>query len=268
MKSAERSAEVEWDFPAWKAFSEGRRPEMNTKAAVLLLCLSCLQLGCDSSSSSGNSESSNPGTSASESQAKKTSDKLDRMAEKLSRSTAMSILKERFPVPPDNRIADASFPSTVTARLGGTKPEDDYDLPFYRRLVAEGFLKDAGCKPGTDEYPFWSCSFVLVPHSDFRIGNNGVIFVTLARSRWNAVTGVMQQGSTARVEVEVVTGPTDTWKRLAPIVESESKNHPAPFVLRSDMRWRSIPADLREMRVGETFYFARYDDGWRLESVR
>lgn len=236
------------------------------KIGVLVLCLGCLQVGCGKSAETKNSAE----TGAPEKQAEKAGGQ-GRLAEKLDRNTALALLKERFPVPPyvnfNMSFLGVEIPSTIGAKMGGDSPEGDADVDFYRHMAIGGLLKQVEC--ATKNPDFFEYCFVPA-HPDVRpspSGRPGWMWITFSRTRYGAVTGIIQEGPKAVAEVEFVLVPTDGWKRSAAIVELAAKTPERQWGARGWLQWRQIPRPAREVVVKNRCYFARYDDGWRFDSI-
>jgi len=124
-------------------------------------------------------------------------------------------------------------------------------IAFLDELVKIGLLGELTKKPEIEEGRGITHHYKLLPHP-----------------------GVSQEGGQAMVEAIIDQVPTDHFKQIDRIVVEMEKNGKGPrsepsviggtpaVLSRALGRWPT-ENDIRQKRVG-VFYFAMYDDGWRV----
>lgn len=218
--------------------------------------------------------------------------KTDRMAETLDRATALEILKENekkllgtqgqhtnmrsgFYLP--NVFAGPEEVSGQTSVTLSSLPRGQFlEEKFLCRLAKAGVLKQTKVE-NADKYAalggpikglvveYASRNPEVQPLSY----NNNWFDITVGRNSFGKVVGIRQEGSEARVEVEVVTVPTDVYKRMheiaAAMMAEEQIDPTSPMVKQGcgGGAWCRF-LEVREESNTERFALARYDDGWRV----
>jgi len=220
------------------------------------------------------------------------------MAQNLDRGTALAILKEVLPEskleealrspnsPPFLSPQEWPIPSVVFTvqkypeslpqeTVAAYKQIEDDNLELYGHLVAVGWIREEPvCDLGRKLLDGYGPAHCFAPaHPDVKnihwsergISGERNIRIKLERTSFGAVTGIVQEGLTAKVEVEIITTPTDKCKRFAPILSSlqQKRLSNLPEFLGTSRVLRTWPQP--EVRKGTiTYLFERYDDGWRV----
>ncbi|HZF12517.1 MAG TPA: hypothetical protein VFE33_27320 [Thermoanaerobaculia bacterium] len=175
---------------------------------------------------------------------------------------------------------DIFVPDAVEPKFEHDKMERLNSIAFLDELVKIGLLGELTKKPEIEEGRGITHHYKLLPHpgvsssTDGWVGNGTLMSVDVGRSEFSGISGIRQEGGQAMVEAIIDQVPTDHFKQIDRIVVEMEKNGKGPrsepsviggtpaVLSRALGRWPT-ENDIRQKRVG-VFYFAMYDDGWRV----
>jgi hypothetical protein len=214
------------------------------------------------------------------------------LAEKLDRSTALALIKRNRQRNNEDHVIYAYLPSAIytddlnpsagnpliSAKQAATiKHANQANLEFYKALVANGLIRqETSCEIHKNiTYRTYYCfapnhpdvKSIGNPNNPEERGTTSDINIGIAMARPSSilVTGITQEGSDARAEVQIDITPTETYKLCAPIIASAESAYGEQYgdVVWRNFGWRELPGGLTKSdRIAKSF--EKFDDGWRL----